>query len=334
MIEPVSEASSGGATHGVPRFSAKRARRRAPGSRRSLLVKNFAEELHLHLLIFPVIVYYVIFHYIPMYGIVVAFQDFSFFKGFFRSPWVGLQHFRDFFSSIYFSRLIRNTLLINIYSIVFGFPVPILFALLLNEIRGQAFKKTVQTLTYLPHFISIAIIVGMMMVFLSPVDGIVNVIIMKMGGKAIPFMQSIRWFRPIYIGSGIWQEFGWGSIIYLAALTSVSPSLYESARLDGANRGQQMIYITIPSILPTIVMLLILRIGGMLAVGADKIILMYSPAIYEVSDVISTYVYRKSILGGEFSFGAAVGLFNNVINFVLIFLANQLSRRLTAVSLW
>jgi putative aldouronate transport system permease protein len=326
----------GASQSGAPTRSAVHAQRSRgrPASKWSLIVRKFPDEYPLHLLLLPVIAYYIVFHYVPMYGIIISFQDFSLFKGFAGSPWVGLRHFKDFFSSIYFPRLMRNTILLNVYSLIFGFPAPIIFALLLNEIRNSAFKRVIQTVTYLPHFISIAIVVGMMMVFLTPVGGIVNVLIQKLGIEAIPFMQSNRWFRPLYVGSGIWQEFGWGSIIYLAALTAISPALYESARIDGANRFQQMIYITIPSLMPTIAMLLILRIGGMLSVGFDKIILMYNPAIYEVSDVISTYVYRKSIIGGEFSFGTAVGLFNNVTGFILVFLANYLSRKMTEVSLW
>lgn len=296
--------------------------------------KNAKRDKFLLLLSALPITYYIIFHYIPMYGAIIAFKDFSPMKGILGSPWVGLKWFKEFFDSAFCYRLIRNVLLINIYSILWGFPIPIIFALLLNEIKDGPFKRFVQTVSYLPHFISVVVIVGIMVNFLSPTDGVINMFIKKLGYQPINFMNEAKWFRTIYISSDIWQSFGWNSIIYLAALSSIDPSLYEAAKIDGANRWKQTIHITIPGILPTIIILLILRMGNMMSIGFEKIILMYSPATYEVADVISTYVYRVGILGGEFSFGAAIGLFNSLINFILLLLVNNISRKLSNIALW
>ncbi len=291
-------------------------------------------DKYLLLLFLPVAVYYVVFQYVPMAGIVLAFQDFLPGRGVFGSPWVGLHWFEQFFGSVYFTRTVRNTLLINVYSLLFGFPFPILFALVLNEVRAMAFKRTVQTVSYLPHFVSTVVVVGMLVNFLSPTDGIVNTLIKNLGGKPIFFMAEPSWFRALYVGSGIWQEFGWGSIIYLAALAGIDPQLYEAARIDGAGRFQQMLHVTLPGIAPTIVILLILSIGNLLSVGFEKVILMYSPATYETADVISSYVDRRGIVGAEFSYAAAVGLFNSVVNFLLLMAANWLSKKANQTSLW
>lgn len=296
--------------------------------------KNFKSEIFMYILLFPTLLYFFIFSYIPMYGVLVAFQDFSFSKGVFGSKWVGLYHFITFFKSMYFPRLVRNTVLISVYSIIWAMPVPVIFALLLNEVRNKNFKKAVQTISYFPHFISTVIVVGILVSFLSPVDGIVNILRMKLGLNPINFMQDSRWFRTLYIGSGIWQGFGWGSILYLASLSSISSELYEAAYVDGASRWQQTIHISLPGIAPTFIILFILNVGKIMSVGSSKIILMYNPATYDVADVISTYVYRKSLMGGEFSFGAAVGLFNTVINFVLVYITNKISRKVSDVSLW
>ncbi len=296
--------------------------------------KTLKRDKYLVYLFIPCFLYYLIFKYIPMFGIVIAFQDYSPYLGYFKSEWVGLQNFIDFFESIYFWRLIRNTLMLNVYDLLLGFPVPIIFALLLNEVTNQGIKRFVQTVSYLPHFISIVIVVGIMHSFLSPNSGIVNVLLNNMGKDTIDFWTESKWFRPLYIGSGIWQGFGWGSIIYLAAISGIDPNLYEAAEMDGARRIRKMIHITIPGIMPTIVILLILRLGNMMSVGFQKIILMYNGATYETADVISTYVYRKGIAGGEFSFATAVGLFNSVINLILIFAANTFSRKIGETSLW
>lgn len=314
-------------------------RRKSIASNKTLLTRRgylnrFMRDKYLHFLILPTVIYFIIFCYVPMYGVIIAFKDFSFAKGILHSPWIGFKNFEDFFDSVFFFRLIKNTIILSLSTVIISFPIPILFALLLNEVKLKKFRNTIQTISYFPHFVSIVIVVGMMHVLLSPEGGLVNALLSKLGMEPISFMQSSQWFRPLYILSGIWQGFGWSSIIYLAALTSVSPELYESAQLDGASRFQQIIHISIPSILPIVIILLILALGGMMSVGYEKILLMYNPGIYDVSDVISTYVYRKSILGGEFSFGTAIGLFNNIINFILIIIFNYISKKVSHTSLW
>lgn len=291
-------------------------------------------DRYLHLLVLPAIVAVFIFSYIPMYGIQIAFKEYSVSKGIWDSPWIGFGNFVSFFESIYFWRLIRNTVVLSFFSLIFSFPVPIIFALMLNEVKNKFFKNTIQTVSYFPHFISVVIVVGMMHTLLSPSTGMINQVIKMLGGKPIAFMQSSSWFRPLYIISGIWQGFGWSSIIYLSALTGVAPELYEAAEIDGAGRFRKIWSVSIPAIIPTVVVMLILAIGKLMSVGYEKVMLMYNPGIYEVSDVISTYVYRKSIQGGEFSFGTAVDLFNNVVNFIIIFIANKISRSVSEISLW
>ncbi len=292
------------------------------------------KEKALWLLVLPGILWYLIFAYAPMFGLVIAFQDFSPFKGFIGSSWVGFAWFQQFFHSQFFGRLIRNTLLLNIYNILFSFPVPIILALLLNEIQHSWYKKTMQTISYLPHFVSTVVVVGMLTNFLSPVGGIVNRMIERLGGESINFMIKPGWFRPLYIISGIWQEAGWGSIIYLAALSGIDTQLYEASIVDGANKWKQLWHISIPGILPTIIIMLIMNMGHILSIGYEKIILMYNSSTYETADVINTYVYRRGILSGEYSFGTAVGLFQSAISFVFVIAANRISKRVTEVSLW
>jgi putative aldouronate transport system permease protein len=286
-----------------------------------------------YLLLVPVLLYYLIFHYGPMYGTIIAFQDFNPIKGVFESPWVGLQNFSDFFNSVFFGRLLTNTILINVIDLFFGFPAPILLALLLNEIRWDPFKRVVQTISYMPHFISVVVVVGMMIDFFAR-DGLVNNLTRGFIDNPIAYMQDPNWFRTLFVGSGIWQGVGWSSIIYMAALSNIDPSLYEAAMVDGAGRFRQMLHITLPGILPTITILLILRLGAMMSVGYEKIILMYNPLTYQTADVISTYVYRRGILNTDYSFSAAVGLFNSAINFALVIAANALSRKYNETSLW
>ncbi len=302
---------------------------------RQNLWPRIVQEKYLLLLLVPGLAYYIIFHYGPMYGIVIAFKNF---KGgtssIFVAPWVGLKWFQEFFGSYYFGRLLSNTLIISVYNLIFGFPIPILFALTLHEMRGHRFKRVVQTVSYLPHFISVVVIVGMMQTMLDANDGVVNHLIRSSGGNAINFFGTPKWFRPLYIGSGVWESFGWNSIIYLAALTSIDPALYEAARMDGANRWQQTVHVSLPGILPTLVILLIMQLGRTMSVGYEKIILMYTPATYDVADVISTYVYRRGIVNGQFSFATAVGLFNSVINMALLITVNTVSRRISDISLW
>ena len=278
--------------------------------------------------------YYVIFHYVPMAGIVLAFQDYKMGRGVFGSDWVGFRWFIEFFESFYFWRLMRNTLLLSFLTIVFGFPVPIIFALMLNEMRVLPLKRMVQTVSYLPHFISLVIIVGMLVTFLSPNNGIVNIVIKSLGGEPINFLGLQSWFRPLYIGSGIWQQFGFGSIIYLAAIAGISQELYDAAEVDGASRIQRVRFVTIPGMASTIVILLILNVGHALSVNWEKVLLMYTPATYEVADVIDTYVYRRGIIDSKYGFASAVGLFKNVINLGFLVVFNRLAWRFTGTSLW
>lgn len=285
------------------------------------------------LMMLPGLAYYLLFHYAPMYGVLMAFKNYKS-GSIWAAPWVGLKWFNQFFSSFYFGRLLGNTLIISLLNLIFSFPIPIMFALLLNEMRCRGYKRIVQTVSYLPHFISVVVVVGMLRAMLSPTDGIVNAIIQSMGGQPINFFGTAKYFRPLYIGSGVWQTFGWNSIIYLAALTNADQSLYEAARIDGANRWQQLLHVSIPCILPTMVILLIMQLGKTMSVGYEKIILMYEPSTYEVADVISTYVYRRGVVQGQFSFSTAIGLFNSVCNMILLVAVNTISRRISEVSLW
>lgn len=298
------------------------------------IISALKRDKYLWLMLVLPILYYGIFCYGPMYGLVIAFEKYSPYRGMLGGPWVGLKWFNEFFQSIFFLRLIKNTLLINIYNLIFGFPAPILLALFINEINLKWFKKTAQTISYLPHFISTVIVVGITVNFLSPSSGIVNVFLGMFGIQPINFMIMPQWFRTIYVTSSIWQEIGWGSIIYLAALSGVDPQLYEAAEVDGASKFQQKIHVTIPGIMPTIVIMLILSMGNMLSIGAEKVLLLYNPLTYETGDVISTYIYRVGIGNSEFSFGTAVGLFQSIINFILIILVNKISRKLSETSLW
>jgi putative aldouronate transport system permease protein len=286
------------------------------------------------MLFLPVLAWYILFCYVPMYGIVIAFKDYNLFTGIADSPWVGFKHFQQFFESMFFGRLVRNTFLISFYGLIFGFPAPILLAILFNELKNGLFKKVVQTISYLPHFISTVIIVSMFVSFLSPNGGLINNLIMAFGGKPIYFLGDPKYFRTIYTVMGIWQGVGWGTIIYLAALAGINTELYEAAIIDGCNRFKQTIHVTLPGIVSTIIIMLIFRVGALLSVGSESIILMYNPAIYETADVISTYVYRRGLIEAQYSFGAAVGLFNAVIGIVLISITNALAKRYSETSLW
>ncbi|WP_082927395.1 ABC transporter permease subunit [Paenibacillus oryzisoli] len=289
---------------------------------------------YIYIMLLPVVVYYVLFYYVPMYGLQIAFKDYSPGVGILHSDWVGLKHFQDFFGSFYFTRILRNTLLISMYELLFAFPASIVLALLLNELRSAVLKRTVQTITYMPHFISIVVISGMMVDFLAR-DGLINNLLSSLFGlEPISYLQESSWFRSVYISSNVWQNIGWGSIIYLSAMSGIDPSLYEAARVDGANRWKQTMHITLPGIMSTVVILLILQIGHFMSIGADKILLLYNPTTYETADVIGTFVYRKGILESDFSYSATVGLFNSLINFTLLVLANALSRRTSDNKLW
>ncbi len=306
------------------------------GKSNSLLARlgrDIRKNYGAYLLILPAILYYTIFCYKPMYGIIIAFKDFSPGKGIFGSPWVGLKHFEAFFSSYYFWRLLKNTLSISLTSIVFGFPAPIIFALLLNEIRNMKFKRVVQTVTYMPHFISLVVICSLIKLFTAE-DGIITSLLSVVGFEPVTMLSKSRYFVPLYVISGIWQEVGWGSIIYLSALTAIDPGLYEAATIDGATRWQQTLHVTLPGITSTIIIMLILRMGSVMSVGYEKIILLYNEGIFETADVISTFVYRKGLQQFQWSYSTAVGLFNSVINFAIVFAVNQISRRVSEVSLW
>jgi putative aldouronate transport system permease protein len=268
-----------------------------------------------------------------MYGLVISFKRFVPARGILGSEWVGFKYFTDFFNAYYFWRLIRNTILLSVYGLFWGFPAPIILALLINEVRSVPFKRTVQSLTYVPHFISLVVVSGLLLQF-SQMDGLFNDLVASFGGTRTAFFQDPKFFRSFYIGSDIWQQVGWGTIIYLAALSAIDPQLYEAATIDGAGRWRKLVHITFPSIIPTIIILLILRLGRMMTVGHEKIILLYNPLIYETSDVIATFVYRKGLLEFNWSYGTAVGLFNSIINLLLVVGANALSRKVNKTSLW
>lgn len=297
-------------------------------------LKWLRSNWELYLLISPVIVYFIVFHYIPMYGVQIAFKDFIANKGITGSPWIGFDHFERFYQSYYFWRLIKNTLLIGVYQLAVGFPIPILLALMINEVKASWFRRTVQTVTYAPHFLSTVVIVGMLVIFLTPETGIVNQIVTAFGGESVSFMTEPAWFKSLYVFSGVWQTMGWSSIIYLAALSGVDPQLHEAARVDGASRLQRIWHINLPSMIPTIVILLILNIGSILGVGFEKVFLMQNNMNLESSDVFATYVYRSGLLSAQYSFASAVGLFSNVINFVLLVTVNFIARRVSDNSLW
>lgn len=287
----------------------------------------------LYLMFVPVFLFYLIFRYKPMGGLIIAFENYSPTKGMLESSFVGLGHFKDFISNPYFWRLMRNTLWISGCSLVFGFPMPIIFALLLNELSSKKFQRGMQLVAYLPHFISVIVICGLITKFVAS-NGIVNDFLTLFGLPRVSYLNYPQYFTAIYVISDIWTGMGWGSIIYFAALTGIDRQLYEAAVIDGANRWQQVLNVTLPGIMPTIVTMLILQIGNMLNLGYEKIILLYNPITYETADVISTYVYRKGILEGSFNFSTAVGLFNSVLNFVLLIIANAISKKAGEGSLW
>ncbi|SFA74292.1 putative aldouronate transport system permease protein [Cohnella sp. OV330] len=295
--------------------------------------KDFARHKSIYLMAAPVILYYLIFHYTPIYGAIIAFKNFQPAQGIWGSKWVGFDQFDRFFHGYYFWRLLKNTLLISLYSILFGFPAPILLALLLNELRMRWFKRVVQTVTYLPHFISVIVISGILIDFISR-DGLLNDLFAFFGADRVAFLAFPQYFRTIFVSSSIWQEVGWGSIIYLAALSAINPELYEAAKIDGAGRFKQIRYITIPSLVPIMAILLILRIGHVMEVGFEKIILLYRPTTYETADVIASYIYREGLGGFNYSYSAAIGLFQSVVNLALLYSAHRISKRMNGSGLW
>ncbi|WP_068783572.1 ABC transporter permease [Paenibacillus phocaensis] len=305
-----------------------------PKNTKKTIQKDLKKNWFVYLLAIPVVAWFLVFCYGPMWGVLIAFKDYKPLLGFAESDWVGFKHFIDFFQGPYFWRVIKNTLLLNVWGIVFGFTAPIILALMLNEIRDGKFKKSVQTITYMPHFISLVVVCGIIHIFTAD-EGVVTQVVQWITGKEYTSLLGYSsFFRPIYTFSGIWQNIGWDSIIYLAAMSSIDPALYEAAEIDGIGRIKKMWYITLPQITPIIVILFIFAIGGLMASGYEKIILLYNPLTYDTADVIASYVYRRGLREASLSFSTAVGLFSAVINFALLWATNRIARRTSEVSLW
>jgi putative aldouronate transport system permease protein len=296
-------------------------------------LKKILSNYQLYLFLLPALVYFIVFHYVPMYGILIAFKDFVATKGIMGSPWVGFKHFERFFDSYQFWSLIKNTLGLSVIQLIVGFPLPIFLALMMNQIRSDKYKRFVQTVVYAPHFISVVVLAGMIYVFFSN-NGLINNLILIFGGDPISFMAKPDWFKPLYIASGVWQETGWAAIIYLAALAGVSPELHEAAVMDGANRWQRIFHVDIPAIMPTAVILLILNVGNIMNIGFEKAYLLQTPMNQPAAEIIPTYVYKMGLQQAQYSFAAAVGLFNSVINLVLLVLVNKFAKKLSGTGLW
>jgi len=298
------------------------------------LAKDLRKNGSVYLMSIPTIVFYIIWHYIPMGGLLLAFEDYSARGGIFLSKWIGVANFTDFFSSYYFWRVLRNTLMISVQSLIINFPSPIILALLLNEVENELFKKVIQTISYMPHFVSVVVICGIIVDFMGYNGAITNFFVNLglMERRNMLTLKSV--FRPTYVLSGTWQQIGYNSIIYLAALSGVDQELYEAAKIDGAGRWRQTFSITIPSIAPTLIIMLIMRVGQLLGVGMDKVLLLYTPLTYEVADVISTFVYRRGLLEGDYSYSTAVGIFNSIVNLILLTTTNAISRKYSETSLF
>lgn len=298
------------------------------------LKKNIKRDWMLLLIILPGVIYFAVFCYGPMYGILMAFKDYNISKGVWGSPWVGLKHFKELVQSVYFGRLVKNTFLLSIEQLLWSFPIPIAFALLLNEIKNKHFQRFAQTAAYLPHFVSVVVVVGILKDLLSSNGGVITQVLSTFSVAPKNYFNLPGAFRPLYVGSGVWQEFGWNSIIYVAAISGIDQQMYESAALDGAGKWQKLVHITLPSIAPTIILLLILNMGNMLNIGYEKVILMYNSATYSTADIFSTYVYRKGLLNAQYSFAAAVGLANSLINIVILLTANFTAKKMTDTSIF
>ena len=296
--------------------------------------KLMRQNIALYVMLVPIFTYVILFHYWPMYGIQIAFRNFNFADGIMGSPWVGTKWFNYFFKSNQFSLVVSNTLMLNIYNLLAGFPVPILLALMIHSVSGKKFRRVVQTATYLPHFISVVVLVGMMSSMFSLNSGWVNGIISSLGGQPMHLMGEAKYFRHVYVWSGVWQEMGWNSIIYLAALTGIDPGLHEAAMIDGAGKLRRIWHVDIPGILPTVSIMLILKFGRMMSLGFDKVYIMQNSMNISVAEVLSTYTYKQGITSFRYSYSTAIGLFNNVINFVLLTIVNKLSGWLSGSSLW
>lgn len=288
----------------------------------------------LYIFLLPALIYFLVFHYGPMYGVQIAFKKYMPSLGITGSQWVGFTHFKKFFNSYYFKDLIKNTLGISIYELILGFPMPIILALVFNELKNGFFKKFAQTVTYAPHFISTVVIVGMLVSFLSPSTGVINHIIAGLGGNRQAFLEDPKWFKTIYVLSGIWQNTGWNTIIYMSALAGVNPELHEAAAIDGASRLQRLIYINLPALIPTMIILLIMNFGSIMSMGYEKILLMQNPLNIASSNVISTFTYQQGLIDANYSYAAAVGLFNAAINAILLLTVNKITRKITNIGLW
>lgn len=309
-----------------------RSREVAP-ARTSRVSRACRRDKHLYALFALPVIYFAVFQYAPMYGVLLAFKDYSVSRGILGSPWVGLGNFRDFFGDPYSWKLIRNTFVINIYQIVFGFPIPIILAVLFNELRSERFRRSVQTVSYLPHFIAPVVIAGMITSFLAT-DGIINQIVDAVGITPKLWLLDADWFRTIFVSAEIWQSAGWGAIIYLAAIAAIDTTLYEAAYVDGANRWQRIIDVTLPSIAPTITVLFLLRLGAMMTLDYQKILLLYTGATRETADVLGTYIYRRGLEGSDFSYATTVGLFQALVGLIFVISSNAIARRLSDSSLW
>jgi len=301
--------------------------------KKGLKLKKILTNYQLYLFLLPALIYFIVFHYVPMYGVLIAFKDFVATKGIMGSPWVGFKHFERFFDSYQFWSLIKNTLGLSVTQLVVGFPLPIFLALMLNQMRSEKSKRFVQTVVYAPHFISVVVLAGMIYVFFSN-NGLINNMILMFGGDPISFMAKPEWFKPLYIASGVWQETGWAAIIYLAALAGVSPELHEAAVMDGANKWQRIFHVDIPAIMPTAVILLILSVGSIMNIGFEKAYLLQTPMNQPSAEIIPTYVYKMGLQQAQYSFAAAVGLFNAVINLILLVAVNKFAKRLSGTGLW
>ena len=300
----------------------------------SEIKKKLYKSRQLYVFVIPALVVVAVFSYGPMYGVIIAFKDYIPSLGIFGSPWVGFKHFQRFFDSYYFWDLIKNTLGISIYSLVVGFPLPIILALALNELKDGKFKKFTQTVTYAPNFISVVVVCGMLIAFLTPSTGIINHLLFFLGFERISFMTDPRWFKTIYVLSGVWQGTGWGSVIYLAALSGVDTQLHEAATVDGATRWQRIWYINLPTIIPTMVILLIMNVGSLMSLGYEKILLMQNALNMDSSNVIATFVYKQGLLDAQYSYASVVGLFIAAINAFLLITVNTISRKVSETSLW
>ncbi|MGN7382704.1 ABC transporter permease [Paenibacillus sp. SAFN-117] len=298
------------------------------------LKKDIIRDRILYYLLIPFLLWFLVFKYFPMWGIQIAFKDFSLFKGIGGSDWIGFEYFTEFIGSEYFSRVFMNTVIISLYGLIICFPAQIILAIMISEVTRQGFKKVVQTLTYLPHFVSVVVIAGIVTTFLAPNSGLINLILEKLGMEKIYFLTNPDYFRGIYTAMNLWKETGFASIVFIAAIAGIDTQLYEAAKMDGANKFKQIIYVTLPGILPTIVVMFIMKVGNLLSVGYETIILLYQPATYEKADVISTYVYRSGLIDGRYDFATAVGLFNSIVALILVIMANKLSKKVTDASLW